>query len=54
MVSKSQSSGYTIVVMPISMSHYKMLQRNLLYTEIIRAKRILVIVGTKKSIGVCS
>ncbi len=50
-IHKSQGSEYPIVVMPIIMSHYKMLQRNLLYTGITRAKQILVIVGTKKALS---
>lgn len=49
-IHKSQGSEYPIVVMPVIMSHYKMLQRNLLYTGITRAKQILVIVGTKKAL----
>lgn len=49
-IHKSQGSEYPIVVMPISMSHYIMLQRNLIYTGITRAKKILVMVGTKKAL----
>ncbi len=37
--------------MPILMNHYVMLQRNLVYTGITRAKKILVIVGTKKALA---
>ena len=51
-IHKSQGSEYPIVVMPVLMSHYVMLQRNLIYTGITRAKRILVIVGTKKALAV--
>ncbi len=50
-IHKSQGSEYPIIVMPISMSHYKMLQRNLLYTGITRAKQILVLVGTKEALS---
>ena len=50
-IHKSQGSEYPIVVMPILMAHYVMLQRNLIYTGITRAKKILVIVGTKKALG---
>lgn len=49
-IHKAQGSEYPIVVMPLTMSHYIMLQRNLLYTGITRAKKILVIVGSKKAI----
>ena len=49
-IHKSQGSEYPVVVMPITMSHYIMLQRNLIYTGITRAKRILVMVGAKKAL----
>ncbi len=49
-VHKAQGSEYPIVVMPILMNHYIMLQRNLIYTGITRAKKILVLVGTKKAL----
>ncbi|MBP3217764.1 MAG: ATP-binding domain-containing protein, partial [Lachnospiraceae bacterium] len=48
---KSQGSEYPIVVIPILMNHYVMLQRNLLYTGITRAKKILVLVGTRKALA---
>ena len=50
-IHKSQGSEYPIVVMPVMMNHYVMLQRNLVYTGITRAKKILVIVGTKKALA---
>ena len=50
-IHKAQGSEYQIVVMPILMSHYVMLQRNLVYTGITRAKKILVMVGTKKALA---
>ncbi len=50
-IHKAQGSEYPIVVMPILMNHYVMLQRNLIYTGITRAKKILVIVGTKKALA---
>ena len=37
--------------MPVLMNHFVMLQRNLIYTGITRAKRILVMVGTKKALA---
>ena len=37
--------------MPILMTHYVMLQRNLVYTGVTRAKKLLVIVGTKKALS---
>jgi exodeoxyribonuclease V alpha subunit len=51
-IHKSQGSEYKIVVAPLTMQHYIMLQRNLLYTCITRAKKIMVLVGTKKAIGI--
>ena len=50
-IHKSQGSEYPIVVMPVLMTHYVMLQRNLIYTGVTRAKKILVIVGTKKALS---
>jgi exodeoxyribonuclease V alpha subunit len=50
-IHKAQGSEYPIVVMPFTMQHYVMLQRNLLYTGVTRAKKALVLVGTKKAIG---
>ena len=50
-IHKAQGSEYPIVVMPILMTHYVMLQRNLIYTGITRAKKGLVLVGTKKAIS---
>ena len=50
-IHKSQGSEYPIVVMPVLMSHYVMLQRNLVYTGITRAKRICVMIGQTKALG---
>ena len=50
-IHKSQGSEYPIVVMPFMMTHYIMLQRNLLYTGVTRAKKILVLVGEKKAVS---
>jgi exodeoxyribonuclease V alpha subunit len=49
-VHKSQGSEYPAIIMPLLMQHYVLLQRNLLYTAITRAKRLVVIVGTKKAV----
>lgn len=49
-IHKSQGCEYPIVVMPVMMNHYVMLQRNLLYTGITRAKKILVMIGTKRAL----
>lgn len=49
-IHKAQGSEYPIVVMPFSMSHFVMLQRNLLYTGVTRAKKVLVLIGEKKAV----
>ena len=49
-IHKAQGSEYPIVVMPFTMSHFVMLQRNLLYTGVTRAKKILVLIGERKAI----
>ena len=48
---KSQGSEYPIVVMPVMTQHYMMLQRNLLYTAITRAKQAVVLVGDRKAVA---
>jgi exodeoxyribonuclease V alpha subunit len=50
-VHKSQGSEYPVVVLPMLTQHYMMLQRNLLYTAITRAKKMVVIVGTRKAVA---
>ncbi len=49
---RSQGSEYPVVVMPILTQHYMMLQRNLLYTAITRAKQLVVLVGTRKALHI--
>lgn len=50
-IHKSQGSEYPVVVMPLLMTHFVMLQRNLVYTGITRAKKICIIVGTTKALA---
>lgn len=50
-IHKSQGSEYPIVVMPVLMNHYVMLQRNLIYTGITRARKICVLIGTTKALA---
>ena len=50
-IHKSQGSEYPIVVMPVLMNHYVMLQRNLIYTGITRAKKICVLIGATKALS---
>ncbi len=51
-IHKSQGSEYGIVVAPLLTQHYIMLRRNLLYTCITRAKKTLVLVGSKKAVAI--
>jgi exodeoxyribonuclease V alpha subunit len=51
-VHKSQGSEYPAVVLPIMTQHYLLLQRNLIYTGITRAKKLVVLVGTKKALAI--
>lgn len=51
-VHKAQGSEYRAVVIPILTQHYMLLQRNLLYTAVTRAKELVVLVGTKKAIAI--
>lgn len=50
-IHKAQGSEYPIVVMPLLMTHYVMLQRNLVYTGITRAKKICVLIGSPKALA---
>ncbi len=49
-IHKAQGSEYPIVIIPLTFSHYVMLQRNLIYTGITRAKKVVVLVGSKNAI----
>ncbi|MFZ6027700.1 MAG: ATP-dependent RecD-like DNA helicase [Chloroflexota bacterium] len=51
-VHKSQGSEFPAVVIPLVTSHYLMLQRNLLYTAVTRAKKLCVLVGSRKAIWI--
>jgi len=50
-VHRSQGSEYPCVVIPITTSSWMMLQRNLLYTAVTRAKKLVVLVGSPRAIG---
>ena len=52
-VHKSQGSEYPAVVLPLVTQHYMMLQRNLLYTAITRAKKLVVLIGAKQALQLC-
>lgn len=51
-VHKSQGSEFPAVVIPVMTSHYMMLQRNLLYTAVTRARRLVVLVGQPRAIAI--
>ncbi|MCK4966085.1 ATP-dependent RecD-like DNA helicase, partial [bacterium] len=51
-VHKSQGSEYKAVIIPLTTQHYVMLQRNLFYTALTRAKELFVLVGTWKAVNI--
>ncbi|MBP5640361.1 MAG: ATP-dependent RecD-like DNA helicase [Victivallales bacterium] len=50
-VHKSQGSEYPVVILPVQTQHYIMLQRNLIYTGMTRAKKLLIMIGTYRALG---
>jgi exodeoxyribonuclease V alpha subunit len=50
-VHKSQGSEYPVVVIPVLVQHYMLLQRNLIYTAVTRGKKLVVMVGTRKALA---
>ena len=50
-VHRSQGSEYDVVVIPLVSQHFLMLQRNLLYTAVTRAKKLLVLVGSERALS---
>jgi exodeoxyribonuclease V alpha subunit len=51
-VHKSQGSEYPVIILPLTPGHHIMLQRNLLYTAVTRAKRLVILVGSKAALSV--
>ncbi len=51
-VHKSQGSEYPVVIIPVVIQHYILLQRNLIYTAVTRGKKLVVLVGTKKALAI--
>ena len=51
-VHKSQGSEFPAVIIPVLTQHYVMLQRNLLYTGMTRAKQLLILVGSRRALGI--
>ena len=50
-IHKSQGSEFPVVLIPLAMQQYLLLQRNLLYTGVTRGKRMVVLVGQKRALG---
>jgi exodeoxyribonuclease V alpha subunit len=50
-VHKAQGSEYPVIVLPLLTQHYMLLQRNLLYTAITRAKKLVVLVGSRRALA---
>jgi exodeoxyribonuclease V alpha subunit len=51
-VHKSQGNEYPAVVLPVMIQHFILLQRNLIYTAVTRAKRVVVLIGTRKALAI--
>jgi exodeoxyribonuclease V alpha subunit len=51
-VHKSQGSEYGAVILPVMTQHFILLQRNLIYTGVTRAKKLVVLIGTKQALAV--
>ena len=51
-VHKSQGSEYPVVIIPVTTQHYVLLQRNLIYTGVTRARKLVVLIGTKKALAI--
>ena len=51
-VHKSQGSEYPVVLMPVLNQHFVMLQKNLIYTGMTRARKLLIMVGSRRALGI--
>jgi exodeoxyribonuclease V alpha subunit len=50
-IHKAQGSEYPVVILPVFMQHYMMLSRNLIYTGLTRARKLVILVGEEKAIA---
>ena len=50
-IHKSQGSEYPVVILPLHTSHYIMLYRSILYTAVTRGKKLVIVVGSRKALG---
>ncbi|KKR96760.1 MAG: ATP-dependent exonuclease V, alpha subunit-helicase superfamily I member [candidate division TM6 bacterium GW2011_GWE2_41_16] len=53
-IHKGQGSEYPAVIVPLFMQHYMLLQRNLLYTALTRAKKLCILIGEPKAIAIAT
>jgi exodeoxyribonuclease V alpha subunit len=51
-IHKSQGSEYAAVIVLMHTQHYKLLQRNLLYTAVTRGKKLVIVVGSSRAVGI--
>ena len=51
-IHKSQGSEFPVVIMPVLTQHFVMLQRNLIYTGMTRAKKLLILIGSQKAVEI--
>jgi exodeoxyribonuclease V alpha subunit len=51
-IHKAQGSEFPAVLIPLATQHYMLLQQNLIYTGITRGKRLVVVIGQKKALGI--
>lgn len=49
-IHKSQGSEYPVVIIPLAMEHYNLLERNLLYTAVTRGKKLVIVIGQEKAL----
>jgi exodeoxyribonuclease V alpha subunit len=50
-IHKSQGSEFPVVVIPLAMQHYMLLQRNLVYTGVTRGRKLVVLIGQRKALA---
>lgn len=53
-IHKSQGSEFAIVIIPLSTGHFIMLQRNLIYTALTRAKKLAIFIGQEKALSIAT
>jgi exodeoxyribonuclease V alpha subunit len=51
-VHKAQGSEFPVVIIPVLIQHFMLLQRNLIYTAVTRGRRLVVLVGTRKALAI--